>query len=251
MSQAITNNNDLATVETGGAAYLLMIDGLLVNDPANESLLITASKLYSQYATAFVTEPERARRLTQKAFEYARQALCIRRSNACDMKTIHFEAFTVIIDRMDRQDLPALYALGAAWASFIQVRQDDWQAIGEIPRVQFIMERVLVLDGAFDDGGPHIYLGVFASLIPPAAGGKPEEGRKHFEQAILLSGNQNLMIHVLYAQFYARLVFDRDLHDKLLNEVIDADPDVTGYVLVNMSAQRQARVLLESANDYF
>jgi hypothetical protein len=56
---------------------------------------------------------------------------------------------------------------------------------------------------------------------------------------------------VEYARRYARLVFDRKLHDRLLNEVLAADTEVPGFTLSNVLAQRQARELLQSAEDYF
>jgi hypothetical protein len=59
------------------------------------------------------------------------------------------------------------------------------------------------------------------------------------------------MAKVVYARHYARLVFDRKLHDKLISEVLAADPDVPGYTLVNTIAQQQAKQLAASADDYF
>ncbi len=59
------------------------------------------------------------------------------------------------------------------------------------------------------------------------------------------------MVRVLYAKHYARLVFDKDLHDRLLNEVIAADPHAPGLTLINVLAQEQAHELLESGKDYF
>ena len=59
------------------------------------------------------------------------------------------------------------------------------------------------------------------------------------------------MTRVVYAEQYARLVFDRELHDRLLQEVIDADPDVPGMTLTNLMAQERARELLADSNDYF
>ena len=59
------------------------------------------------------------------------------------------------------------------------------------------------------------------------------------------------MVKVLYARHYARLVFDRELHDRLLNEVIEAQPDVPGYTLGNTLAQQQARELLDSGRRLF
>ena len=59
------------------------------------------------------------------------------------------------------------------------------------------------------------------------------------------------MTKVLLAREYARMVFDQDLHDRLLQEVIDADPDVPGLVLLNTLAQGQARILLADSDKYF
>jgi hypothetical protein len=46
-------------------------------------------------------------------------------------------------------------------------------------------------------------------------------------------------------------VFDAELHDRLCREVIDADPEVPGYTLINILAQEQARELLADSSDYF
>jgi hypothetical protein len=94
-------------------------------------------------------------------------------------------------------------------------------------------------------------LGTLATFLPPALGGKPEEGRRYFERAIELSQGKNLMTKVMFARLYARMIFDRTLHDRLLTEVMQTDPVVPGYTLVNTYAQKQARKLLEDADDYF
>ena len=59
------------------------------------------------------------------------------------------------------------------------------------------------------------------------------------------------MAKVLYAEKYARLVFNRELHDTLLSEVTDADPYGEALTLINLVAQDQAAALLESADEYF
>jgi len=251
LSHVIINNDDLATVETGGPAYLLMIDSLLRNDPDNVSLLRMAANLYTAYATVFAKEAGRAKKLTEKGLHYAFRAACLRRSGICASKGADFREFTNAIAETDAKDVPVLYALGEAWAGWIQARVDDWNAIAEIPRVETIMKRVVELDERYQDGGAHLYLGVFSTLLPPALGGKPDVGRKHFERALEISNNKNLMVKVVYARQYARLIFDRELHDRLLREVLNADPNVSGYVLINMFAQQQAKALLDSAGEYF
>jgi hypothetical protein len=47
------------------------------------------------------------------------------------------------------------------------------------------------------------------------------------------------------------LVFDQKLHDRLLNEVLEAKTDVPGYTLSNTLAKKRARELLKSGKDYF
>lgn len=251
LSHAIINNNDLATVEAGAPAYLLMIDSLLHGDPDNESLLQAASTLYIAYTDVFIKDNERAKRLTDKGLGYALHALCLGRSDACALRDSNFQEFENVIGSMKAGDVPSLYSLGTAWAAWIQARTQDWNAIAEISRVETIMARLVELDESYQDGGAHLYLGALATFLPPALGGKPDVGRKHFERAIEISGGKNLMIKVMFARQYARLVFDRELHDRLLREVSNADPDVSGYVLSNTLAQQQAKELLDSAEDYF
>jgi hypothetical protein len=41
------------------------------------------------------------------------------------------------------------------------------------------------------------------------------------------------------------------LHDRLLNEVLAADPYQDGYTLSNVLAQEQAREMLAQADEYF
>ena len=251
LSQAILNNNDLATVEAGAPAYLLMVDSLLYREPDNESLLRGASNIYTSYTSVFVKDQIRAKKLTEKALSYALRAICVRRPQTCGFRDINFQEFKNTLMSLEKKDVPDLYTLGSAWATWIQMHREDWNAVAEISRVEAIMKRVIELNELYQDGASHLYLGVLATFIPPALGGKPDVGRRHFERALEISKDKNLMVKVLYAQHYARLMFDQKLHDRLLNEVLDAKTDVPGYTLSNTLAQKRARELLESGIDYF
>jgi len=251
LSHAILNNNDLATVKAGGPAYLLMVDSMLYREPDNESLLRTAADIYTAYTDVFVKDRLRAKKLTDKALDYALRAICVRRSDACSLRQSNFQEFEKIIAELNIKDVPDLFTLGSAWSAWIQAHREDWNAVAEISRVESIMERVLELDEFYNDGSAHLYLGVLGTFLPPALGGKPDVGRQHFERALDISKNKNLMVKVLYAKHYARLMFDRELHDRLLHEVLKAEPDIQGYTLSNTLAQKKARELLDSAEDYF
>ena len=59
------------------------------------------------------------------------------------------------------------------------------------------------------------------------------------------------MAKVLYAEKYARLVFNQELHDQLLQDVIQSDPYFENFTLMNVLAQDKAQELLASSTEYF
>jgi hypothetical protein len=251
LSNAILSEDDPGTVRDGVPAYLLLIDGLIQGDPRSDGLLLAGSNLYGAYAGGFVAEPERAQRLSKRSFDYAKKATCLRNERLCAAMGQPFEAFAAAVADTKEKDLDVLYGLASAWAGRIQQNSGDWNAIADIPKVQALFDRVIALDANYQEGQPYMYLGVLNSLRPASLGGTPELGKANFEKAIALSSGHNLMAKTLYAQYYARLVFDQELHDRLLHEVIAADPDAPRLTLINTLAQQRAKALLESGKDYF
>ncbi|MCP3873533.1 MAG: hypothetical protein GY699_10320 [Desulfobacteraceae bacterium] len=251
LSKTILNNDDLSLVEDGAPAYLLMIDSFISKDPNNKKTLYTAALLYTTYADVFVEDVDRSKKMADKALNYANRAICLTNKNACNFKSKSFEECQKAISTMGKKHLPALFALGNSWASWIMLNKNDFNAIADLAYIELIMKRVVELDETYKDGSAYLYLGTLASLLPPALGGKPEQGKFYFERAISLSQGKNLMVKVLFAKLYARMIFDRALHDQLLDEVIASDPYVEGYTLVNTWAQKQAVQLKNGADDYF
>jgi hypothetical protein len=251
LATAIRSHDDPETVREGAPAYLLMADGLIARSPDDSRMLLSAASLYGSYATAFVEDPVRARRLAARALEYGERALCVDLKKLCAARNEPYESFTSELAGIGRDGVPTLFGFAAAWAGWVQVNSDDWKAIAEIPKIEAAMQRVLELDESYERGGAHLYLGVLSTLRPASMGGRPEEGRAHFERALELSDGRDLMVQVLFAESYGRLVFDRELHDELLQQVLAADPREPGLTLSNTLAQERAQALLASGNDYF
>ncbi len=251
LKMAILDNDDPATVEAGAPAYLLLIDSLAASDPENAELARVAATLYTAYSDVFVSDDSRRQKLTRKGLDYALQAACLQRRESCDLRETAFETFTANVQSMTGKDLPTLYTLGVAWAAWIQARKGDWDAVAELPRVSLIMTRVLQLDEGWEKGSAHLYLGVLDALLPRSMGGRPEVGRQHFERAIELSKGENLAAKVIYARLYARSVFNRELHDRLLREVLETGPEAPGFTLSNVLAQKEAEKLLAGSAEYF
>lgn len=250
LSATMLNSDDPELVRDAAPAYLLLVDSILSPDSSPE-LLGQAASLNGAYAAAFVTDPERAQKFADKALKYAQQAMCAEYREACTARTMDFELFETWVSELGAKDVPMVYAYATSWAGWIQANASDWAAIAELQRVKTLMSRVAELDEGYDNAGPRLYLGVFETLLPPAMGGKPDVGRAHFERALELSQHRHLLAKVYYAQSYARLVFDRELHDQLLTEVLSADVNEPDLTLTNTIAQQQAKELLDSADDYF
>ena len=254
LGKAVLDSEDPATVRDGLPAYLLLIDSLLAGqvegETANAPMLLAAAKLNGAYAGSFTGDDKpRAQRMSRKALDYARRATCLQDAALCAALDAGPDEFAAVVNRNDNVDL--MYALSASWAGYLQANSEDWQAIADLPRIEALLLRTVALAPGLDGGQPYVYLGVLNSLRPEAVGGKPEQGRAFFEKAIALSGGKNLYAKTLMAEYYARLVFDQELHDRLLAEVLAADPKAPGLTLGNTLAQERARKLLESGKEYF
>jgi hypothetical protein len=162
-----------------------------------------------------------------------------------------YDELAAELDGVGVKDLDPLYSYAVSWLSNLDATSEDWTAVGELPWVEAVLERALALDETYENGALHGYLGVLNSLRPPALGGRPELARAHFDRALELSGGRDLSIKVEYARRYARLVFDQELHDRLLTEVLDAPAEAQGFTLFNVLAKQEAQGLLATSKEYF
>lgn len=254
LSGAILNSDDLQTVEDGLPSYLLMIDALVTTYPKNQGIKLTAADLNSAYAGIFISEEQgsRRQRMSAKALDYALSAFCTYDKAACGLREVEPSLLPETLANWDREkDLPYLYTLGTAWAGYIEANSDDWLAVAELGKAEAVLEQTVRVDPTYERGTALLYLGVMNSILPPSMGGKPEVARDYFERALAAADGENLIIQVYYASYYARLLFDRELHDRLLQDVLSSDPYIEGLTLQNTYAQQQAEQLLASAEDYF
>lgn len=252
LSRAMMNQDDPAIVEAGAPAYLLLLDALILTYPNDESLLMAGARLYGAYAGVFAQNPEQAKHMADTSMNYARRALCEYDDFACELiDGPQDKLLAGLNNEYDDDDIDVFYAMAAAWAGWIQANSDNWSAIAQLSKVKTLMQWVASHDPKYDNSMVQVYLGVLETQLPPSLGGKPELGREYFERAILDTEGRNLMVHVMYAKQYARLMFEQELHDRLLKEAIKANPRQEGLTLINRLAQRQAAALLAESADYF
>ena len=251
LNSAIMNQDDPALVRDGAPAYLLMLDSFVEGAPENIAVLIAAAQLYSAYGVVFVDDPVRARKLTTRGWSYGQRALCAAEELVCGVWNQNYEDFVFRLEVLGKKEVEALYTLGLSWIAYIQAHSDDWSALAKLPQAQATLGRVQQIDPQYEQANVEHFLAVLNTIRPPALGGDFESGLEHYEKALSLSGGKNLGIKVDFARYYARTLYDRELHDRLLNEVLAADPVQQGYTLFNTLAQSDAQELLDSADEYF
>ncbi len=253
LGDAMARQPDAEVVRDGAPAYLIMADTLAQRSPEDAATQMAAARLYSTYAGSFVDDAARRRRLSQRAYDYGSRALCLELEAVCEAVEQPYPEFreTVRARIDDKDSARVLYRFTAAWSGWVQARSGNYKALADLPKIEVAFSRIAEVAPRIDHGNVHTYLGVLLAQRPKLLGGQPEDARKRFERAIALSDGRNLMAKVLFAEHYARLVGNRDLHDRLLEEVLAADRHAGDLTLSNALAQQRARALQSSADAHF
>ena len=251
LARSMMNQEDPELVRTAAPAYLLMLDALVATYPNDETFLLPAAKLYGAYAGIFSNDEAQTKRMANRAKDYAQRALCESEEDLCEALDNKLEDVLEELDSLDEDELALIYTFASAWASWIQANSSDWNAVAQLSKVKILFKWVLSYDANYDQGSAQVYMGVLESQLPPSLGGRPDLAKMHFENAIRASNGRHLMAKVLYAQQYARLLFEQELHDRLLNEVLTEDAKAEGLTLINQLAKQQAKELLAESAEYF
>lgn len=252
ISNSANKQSDLRIIREGMPAYLMLIDGMVEAVPNNARLLITAAQAYASFASAFIEDADKdyARVLFAKAKDYGLRALEIR--GLKDPVTKPFNEFEAQVNRLGKDDVPYMFWTGTCWGSWIRLNLGSIAAVAELPRVEALMKRVLVLDEQFYYGGPHLFMGILFASRPPIAGGDLNKARYHFKKALAYSQDVFLMTRVYFASHYARKTFDRELFMASLQTVLDTPADkVAQLTLLNTVAHHKAEELLAQADELF
>jgi len=251
LTSAILNQDDPELVRAGMPSYMILMDSFVQGSPDNPAMLSAAANLYASYGAVFVDDDARASRLTSRARDYALQAMCKSYEDSCDWRELNYDDFVATLDGLTEQDVETVYAYSFATLAYLRAHSDDKNSWAELPQAEALIRRYLEIGG--DDANPaaHMYLGIILTERPAAFGGKPEEARVHFEMAIEASGGKDLGAKIEFAKGYAKKLYERELHDQLVDDVLAASPYADQLTLTNVLAQEEAVRMRAAADDYF
>ena len=249
LGDAVLGHDDPELVREATPTLLILIDSLADED-AGAGVLGSAAQLYAAYGVVFVNDPQRSRKLTGRAYVYGKRALCAADRAGCGVEQLGYKEYEARIGEFPPAQAQSLYDYAIGYLAWIQARA-DYDALAQLPRLQLVLQRLLAVAPAKLRGRAHMYMGTLQCLRPASLGGDPEAGIRNFEEALRITGRKDLSVQVEYARNCARLLYERELHDRLLEEVLSAEAEQPGLTLFNNLAKADAAELLSSADDYF
>ena len=251
LAASVLNQDDPELVRDGLPTLMLTMDSMIEGSSDNPQLLAAGASLYATYGAVFVSGEERSMKLTSRARGYGLRAMCETYEPSCVWPNVTYDEFVAALDGIGSKDADILFSYGLASLAYLRARSSSWDTVAEFPLIQALFDHYLNISGDAVNSSVYTYMGIMHSLRPPTLGGEPELAREFFEKAIVESSGHDLNAKLEYAKGYAKLMYERELHDRLLNEVLDADPNQNGFVLTNVMAQKEASTLLAEADDYF
>lgn len=251
--EAFNEEADLEIAREGLSGNLKLLEALIKGDPKNETLLLFAAQGYSAYAMAFVEDDsvERARPLYLRAREYAFRIL----DQKMDLRTAlagDLDGLRAAVATLSDDDVPAVFWAAFSWGAFINISRTDLSAMGDLSKVDVLMDFVLKRQPSYYYGGADAYFGSIQGTVPAVLGGRPDLSKQYFERSMSYSQGRFLIVPVMFAKTYCVQVQDRELFEKLLTGVLDASlEDMPEARLPNAMAKKKAERLLSQADELF
>jgi len=246
----LQQQTDINLVCEGAPAYLLMLDSMLANSPGNGDLLLTATQSFSAYGGALAEcggSHERIEAITDKAHLYGKKLL----GHYLPLDTSqNSELFDHKLAKLDKSDIEEVFWGTFGWITWVRNQKGSPGAIADLVIIEKIMARLLTIDESFQNGSIHLFFGGYYASKPAMLGGRMDLSKIHFEKALALGHRKLLLTQVTYAETYARMTMNKELHDNLLKEVL-AFPlaNAPESALVNRIAKNRAQKLLDE--NYF
>ncbi len=243
---------------------LKTIESILDADPERQDVLLFANTGFLLYANAFLqadaaiaewddyrraTELNaRARRMYLRARDYGLRNVELDHPGITARLRAEPETATAVFDV---EDVESLYYLGGAWLLGISLGLDRPALVADLPAARALLDRALALDEDFERGALHAAF-ITLESVGEAMGGSYARAREHFARVVELSDGRDAGAYVSLASGVAVAEENRDEFRELLEAAIAIDPDEEpSNRLLNLIAQRRARVLLDHIDDLF
>jgi tetratricopeptide (TPR) repeat protein len=248
-------------------ATIVQLEGILRVVPDNDAILAQLSQAYVAYAYGWVeadvealefegeyddadAQRLRTRTMYLRAMDLTRHRIRLNDADVDRMVKGTVQELEAWLDKafVDKEDAEILLWHGYAWGSYINSAKDDMEAIADLAYAKAFVERSIELDPNYYNAAGYTFMGV---AIASEMASDLDEAKVYFEKALDRTERRALMAQVNMARHYAVKKGDRELFDKLLTEVMDAQDPLPEARLANCMARERAALYIENADQLF
>lgn len=259
------SDDDPELVRDAAPFGLKTMESVLEAQPQHLGLLTSLSSGFTQYGYAFVAQDAdeaefagkasvakvhraRAKKLLLRARDYGLRGLEVS-SPGITEKLLSMRELPAAVAGLKKEDVPLVYWTAAAWALAISNGKEDMTLVAQLPAPEALARRALELDETWGEGA---LLEFFVSFEAARPGGTEAGAKQFLDKALAVAGGKHLGVKVSWAEGVLVQGQKREEFEKVLKEVLAADPNVSKPDrLANLIAQRRAKLLLDHADDLF
>jgi predicted anti-sigma-YlaC factor YlaD len=243
---------------------LKLIESLLAENPRHQGLLLAAAQGFTQYAYAFVQEDAdeaedtdkvkatamraRAAKLYLRARNYGLRGLEVKHPGFAErLKANPKEA----VKELKKSEAPVMYWTAISWGAALAASH-DFTMIPEIPRFEALIDRVMELDEAFDEGTAHTFMITYEMSRLNAKPDRLALAKVHFDRAVALGGGHQVGPLVAYAENVLVAQKNKEEFQNMLRQALRLDINASpANRELNLAVQRRARWLLSRTEKLF
>lgn len=271
--KAFEKDGDLAMVAKAMPSHIKLTEAMLAQSPDNRKLRILLAQLYGAYAFAFEETDFEAKyygsddllladhrfyptqKIKQelsyhffKGAEYAKSVLSLKYPEA-EKALGNVVLRDKFIQRLTRDDVPALFWYGFNLGGFVSQNIDSVRAMALGSQIEAVMQRVIALFPDYYYGTAHMVLMVFYAARPPMLGGRLEAALDHYKTLNSIAGDHFLLADVLYARYCLIRTHDRNAFETVLGRVSKTPVESSQtFALFNQVAATRAQIYLRAAD---
>ncbi len=243
---------------------LKLIESLLAENPRHEGLLLAAARGFTQYGYAFVQEDAdeledtdkvastalraRAAKLYLRARNYGLRGLEVKHPGFAErLKANPKEA----VKELKKSEAAMMYWTAISWGAALSASH-DFMMFPEIPRFEALIDRVIEVDEAFDQGTVHTFLITYEMSRLNAKPNRIALAKEHFDRAMALGGGNQAGPLVAYAENVLVAQKNKTEFQNMLRRALRIDINKSPENReLNLVSQKRARWLLSRTDKLF
>ncbi len=211
----IQTMNSWETIKVSIPAQIAFAETLIASNPSNTTLLAQLIKGNAALGFAVYETQMFAGEDEKKYFELHAKLAYARALNwgekfflAKDIKWNELligandenKLFRLLDDNLSDKDDVAVFFIGQAWASLINLSRDQMRLVNHLPVARSLIQYVCKKNPDFEHGMCTLFEGIYQMSRPKMLGGNPELGQKLFKD-VIKKYPHNLLYPISYFQY--------------------------------------------------